>query len=86
MTSILVCTLGGSWAVIPEVYAFLAPERLPLYRDHPQRDELSGLCAHYALSAPNEIWVCTTCGFTGEGPEPDVCPICGAKHEKFRKF
>jgi rubrerythrin len=32
------------------------------------------------------IWVCTACGFTGEGPEPDVCPICGAKHTKFRKF
>jgi rubrerythrin len=33
-----------------------------------------------------QIWVCTSCGFTGEGDEPDVCPICGAKHEKFRKF
>jgi rubrerythrin len=33
-----------------------------------------------------EIWVCTTCGFTGEGVAPDICPICGARHEKFRKF
>lgn len=33
-----------------------------------------------------EIWVCPSCGFTGEGEMPDVCPICGAKHEKFRKF
>lgn len=33
-----------------------------------------------------EIWVCTVCGFTGEGEAPDVCPICGAKHEKFRTF
>ncbi|MGY6214198.1 CRISPR-associated ring nuclease [Methylolobus aquaticus] len=62
MTSILVCTLGGSWAVIPEVYAFLAPERLPLFREHPQGGELAGLRAQYALSAPNEIWVCTTEG------------------------
>jgi rubrerythrin len=33
-----------------------------------------------------KIWVCTACGFTGEGEEPDVCPICGAKHAKFRTF
>ena len=33
-----------------------------------------------------EIWVCSVCGFTGEGPEPDICPICGTKHDKFRKF
>jgi rubrerythrin len=33
-----------------------------------------------------EIWVCTVCGCTMEGDAPDICPICGAKHEKFRKF
>lgn len=33
-----------------------------------------------------DIWVCTVCGYTVEGDAPDVCPICGAKHEKFRKF
>lgn len=33
-----------------------------------------------------EIWVCPGCGFTMEGDPPDVCPICGTKHEKFRKF
>ncbi len=33
-----------------------------------------------------EIWVCSACGFTMEGEAPDVCPICGTKHEKFRKF
>lgn len=32
------------------------------------------------------IWVCTACGFTMEGEAPDVCPICGQKHDKFRKF
>lgn len=36
--------------------------------------------------ATQDIWVCTACGFTMEGEAPDVCPICGAKHEKFRKF
>jgi len=33
-----------------------------------------------------DIWVCDVCGFTVDGDAPDVCPICGAKHEKFRKF
>lgn len=33
-----------------------------------------------------DIWVCTVCGFTVEGDAPDVCPICGARHEKFHKF
>jgi rubrerythrin len=32
------------------------------------------------------IWVCPTCGFTAEGDVPDICPICGVKHDKFRKF
>jgi adenosine deaminase len=32
--NILVCTLGASWAVIPEVYGFLAPARLPLGGGH----------------------------------------------------
>ncbi len=32
------------------------------------------------------IWVCPTCGFTMEGEAPDVCPVCGLKHDKFREF
>ncbi len=33
-----------------------------------------------------DVWVCPGCGFTMEGDAPDVCPICGQRHEKFRKF
>jgi rubrerythrin len=33
-----------------------------------------------------DIWVCGVCGFTMEGEAPDVCPVCGARHDKFRKF
>ncbi|NOT11622.1 MAG: adenosine deaminase [Methylococcaceae bacterium] len=60
--NILLCTLGASWAVIPEAYAFLAPERLPLYQNHPQRDKLQALKDDYQLQTPDEIWVCTTQG------------------------
>ena len=60
--NILLCTLGGSWAVIPEVYGFLAPNRLSLYRNHPDRDELARLRTELALEAADEVWVCTTQG------------------------
>lgn len=32
------------------------------------------------------VQICTVCGWTQEGDPPDVCPICGAKKEKFRTF
>lgn len=62
MTNILLCTLGGSWAVIPEVYAFLAPDRLPLYQNHQDQAALLALKAEAKLNTPDEIWVCTTQG------------------------
>lgn len=62
MKNILLCTLGASWAVIPEAYGFLAPQQLPLYRHHPQQPTLDKLRSDYQLQAPDEIWVCTTEG------------------------
>lgn len=62
MTHILLCTLGASWAVIPEAYGFLAPDRLPLLQNHPASVELAALRSRYGLTAPDEIWVCTTQG------------------------
>lgn len=32
------------------------------------------------------IQVCEVCGYTVEGEAPDICPICGAKREKFSAF
>lgn len=37
-------------------------------------------------AAAQDIWVCPICGFTMEGEPPDVCPLCGAKHDRFQKF
>jgi rubrerythrin len=34
---------------------------------------------------PVEYYICPICGFTMEGPPPDVCPFCGTKHEAFIK-
>lgn len=60
MTNILLCTLGTSWAVIPEAYAFLAPDSLPLYQNHPDQTALLALKTEAKLAQPDEIWVCTT--------------------------
>jgi rubrerythrin len=43
------------------------------------------------LSAGKDIgkvdyYVCPVCGYTMEGEPPDICPICGARHETFIKF
>jgi len=62
MPNILLCTLGASWAVIPEIYAFLGPEDLPLYQNHPEQKKLLTLKDEYHLQPPDEIWVCTTQG------------------------
>lgn len=60
--NLLVCTLGGSWAVVPEVFGFVAPQRLNLYANHPQAAELQKQRERYDLRAPDEIWVITTEG------------------------
>jgi len=36
--------------------------------------------------AAQDVWVCTVCGYTVAGEPPEVCPVCGAKHDRFRKF
>ena len=62
MTNILLCTLGASWAVVPEIFGFVSPGRLPLYQHHPNKSELKRLLADYGLQDADEIWLCTTQG------------------------
>jgi len=47
--NILLCTLGQSWAVIPEVHALLDPEACPLYRNHPQWEAIDELHREHRL-------------------------------------
>lgn len=60
--NILLCTLGASWAVIPEIFGWLAPDTLNLYAHHPLRAHLDGLRQQHDLRAPDELWICTTEG------------------------
>ncbi len=36
--------------------------------------------------AIGDIYICDVCGYTVDGEAPAVCPICGAKIERFKKF
>jgi adenosine deaminase len=60
--NILLCTLGVSWPVIPEIFGFVAPALLDLYAHHPHGSPLARLRESYGLAAPDELWVCTTEG------------------------
>lgn len=72
---------GEKAAVRPMHWALEAEKvHLDLYRGAKKKAE-----AKQDIEA-KDIWVCTVCGFTAEGDVPDVCPLCGAKHDKFRKF
>lgn len=59
---LLVCTLGVSWPVIPEVLALLARDVVDLYRHHPQAAEIFAEVARRNLPRPAEVWVATTTG------------------------
>jgi rubrerythrin len=41
--------------------------------------------AHMMAEEETEYYVCQICGHVSDGVLPDVCPICGAPKEKFRR-
>ena len=54
--TLLLCSLGTSWAVIPEVYGWLAPRTLDLYAHHPDRAGLDATRARHGLLAPDGLY------------------------------
>ncbi|MCX8072520.1 MAG: CRISPR-associated ring nuclease [Candidatus Binatia bacterium] len=60
--SILLCTLGASWAVVPEVYAVVAPDILDLFRHHERRERFRQETLSRGIAPPDEVWVATTGG------------------------
>ncbi len=60
--SILLCTLGASWAVVPEVFGIVAPGVLDLFRNHPRRRYFVAELERRGIVAPTELWVATTVG------------------------
>ena len=41
--------------------------------------------AHMMAEEETEYYVCRVCGYVSDNILPNVCPICGAPQEKFRK-
>ena len=35
------------------------------------------------FTGQHQQWVCTVCGYNMIGEMPDICPFCGARHDKF---
>ncbi len=66
MKNILICTLGASWAVVPEIYGYLSPDKLPLYNNHLEFKLLNQRYNEYRLQSVDEIWICTTQGTVTE--------------------
>ena len=62
--NILICTLGASWAVIPEVYGFINSKNLPLYQNAANFESLKSSIDEFSLQPGDEIWICTTQGET----------------------
>jgi len=60
--TILLCTLGASWAVVPEVFGVVAPRILDLFRDHPRRAKFAEELARRGIHEPTQVWVATSGG------------------------
>ena len=63
--NILICTVGASWAVVPEAIAFVWPGWVDLYAAHPEAsriEEARQLRDGSRLARPDEIWLLTTGG------------------------
>lgn len=59
---ILATTMGTTWAVVPELFAFTNPEQLPLYTRHPRAADFATWRERYAIEPADEVWVITTEG------------------------
>lgn len=61
----LVCTLGISWAVVPESWGFLNTEPFELYANHPQAQAFSVIRNKEGLFPVDRIWCIATAAGTG---------------------
>ena len=41
---------------------------------------------HMLQDDVSDYYVCGVCGYTSDGGLPDVCPVCGAKKERFTRI
>ncbi len=60
--SVLLCTLGASWGVVPEVVGVVAPGVIDLFRSHARRTRFVQEVQGRGIVPPTEVWVVTTKG------------------------
>ncbi len=60
--NITVTTLGGSWAIIPELVGFVSPRTFDFYAFHPSIQEIEELRRGIKSAEPDEVWIITTEG------------------------
>ncbi len=41
---------------------------------------------HLMAERETEYFVCLVCGYVADGVRPEICPVCGAKEDQFRRF
>ena len=41
---------------------------------------------HMLEERETTYYVCQVCGYVADGILPDICPVCGAKREQFKRF
>lgn len=58
--TILLTTLGTTWAVVPELIGFTNPLDFDLYQCHPEKKDIEASRKAFAIPQVTEIWVVTT--------------------------
>ncbi len=58
--TILLTTLGTTWAVVPELIGFTNPRDFDLYQFHPEKKEIDASRRVFAVPRVTDIWVVTT--------------------------
>lgn len=62
MPNILLCSLGASWAVIPEIAAFVDAEHFELFANHPRRHQFARHLEQAGTGRIDQLWIATTEG------------------------
>ncbi|MBF0501335.1 MAG: hypothetical protein HQM09_14440 [Candidatus Riflebacteria bacterium] len=60
--NILLTTLGGSWAIVPELVGFTNPELVNTYKNHPESGSIESARREADIRSVDEVWVVTTDG------------------------
>jgi ferredoxin-thioredoxin reductase catalytic chain len=72
----------------PVLHGEKSPASIPERRLVPsERRKSAGRAIAPLTGLPYPVWRCKSCGYLcAREDAPDICPICGARHEQFERF